>query len=206
MHGHLWALRNNRHANIRLQRAFNKYGINSFNIEILCECSPDVRFDVEQAALDKYVGLEMCYNLAVDSQSPGIQIFTDERRKKMSLANKGKKRTEETKQRMRKPKSERHKQNMAAAARKKYERHKATYSVAMSMKTRHKISETRKSKQYDSYKGERNASAKLNEETIKIIRERYENGEKSWKKLGAEYNIHPNSIGRIVKRTRWKHI
>lgn len=53
---HISELRNNRHHSIYLQRAFNKYGIDSFYFEILELCEPDWNIieKLEQGYFEKY--------------------------------------------------------------------------------------------------------------------------------------------------------
>lgn len=50
--GHLWHLRNNKHCNTHLQRAWNKYGSNVFEFKIVEFVSPEFCIEREQFYLD----------------------------------------------------------------------------------------------------------------------------------------------------------
>ena len=86
---HLSSLKRNNHHNEHLQRAFNKYGEESFGVELLEECSADNLDEVEI----KYIrDLEACdnskgYNLMFGGQT--YRKFTKETRMKMSKSRKG---------------------------------------------------------------------------------------------------------------------
>jgi group I intron endonuclease len=64
---HLNQLKNNKHHNIRLQRAWNKYGENNFIFEIVEECDETNLLQLEQ----KYIDLNPKYNISLF-----ISIFT----------------------------------------------------------------------------------------------------------------------------------
>jgi hypothetical protein len=55
-------------------------------------------------------------------------------------------------------------------------------------------------------RGERAAKARLTEEQVCTIRERYSSGNASSVLLGREYDVWPSSIIRIIKRQTWKHV
>lgn len=54
--------------------------------------------------------------------------------------------------------------------------------------------------------GERNGSAKLTDDAVRAIRERYAAGGVTHRVLGAEYGVSPVVIGLIVRRETWKHV
>ena len=56
-----------------------------------------------------------------------------------------------------------------------------------------------------SIKGERQHNAKLNEDTVREIRRRHENGEQQ-KTLAGEYAVSTTVIWNIVHRHTWKHV
>jgi group I intron endonuclease len=51
---HLNQLRNKKHINCILQKAWNKYGEDNFNFEIVEECELEILFEVEQKYLDNF--------------------------------------------------------------------------------------------------------------------------------------------------------
>lgn len=63
---HKRELRKNKHHSIALQRAWNKYGENSFQFKILIRCNPNDLLDYEQRYLDKHPE----YNIALYSKAP----------------------------------------------------------------------------------------------------------------------------------------
>jgi group I intron endonuclease len=114
------------HCNVRFQRAWNKYGEENFEFRPLLYCDPELTLVYEQICLN---GMQPEYNLAKDAvASARGRKFSDEHKKKLSDANKGKHpewvgrhHTDETKARMRKqhkprgPLSEDHKQKLRIA-------------------------------------------------------------------------------------------
>ena len=71
-----------------LYRAMNKYGIDKFKFEILCECNEDELNDLEIEYIKQYDTFENGYN-----ETPGGSCYkmTDEMKRKISEANKGEK-------------------------------------------------------------------------------------------------------------------
>ena len=51
---HRWALRHNKHENDHLQKSFNKYGIDCFVFEIVCECTKEELDDLERYYIEYY--------------------------------------------------------------------------------------------------------------------------------------------------------
>lgn len=83
------------HHNKHLQHAWNKYGEECFKFEILARCPPEYLIKMEQWFLDN---LKPEYNICkVAGNTLGV-IISDETRKKISIANTGRKQSEETKQ------------------------------------------------------------------------------------------------------------
>jgi group I intron endonuclease len=86
---HLGALRNNKHHNIHFQRAWNKYGEENFEFEVL-EVVEDVEelISIEQAYLE-FFDTSIKYNQRkFASSNLGIE-FSDEWKKNLSLAHLG---------------------------------------------------------------------------------------------------------------------
>lgn len=71
---HKSLLKNNRHFNIYLQNAYNKYGKDNFIFEIIAVCPVEYIIKLEQWFLDK---LKPDYNICAFANSPGRgRIFT----------------------------------------------------------------------------------------------------------------------------------
>ena len=68
---HFSNLRNNRHANIKLQYAFNKYGEDNFSFEALLSCPDEERFSKEIELIEQYNSFEDGYNLTPGGDGPG---------------------------------------------------------------------------------------------------------------------------------------
>ena len=84
-------LKNNEHPNIHLQKAWNLYGENSFVFEILIVCHPDLLLFYEQQFLDQW---KPEYNINKDASSCRGNKASEETKKKMSAASKGRSKTE----------------------------------------------------------------------------------------------------------------
>lgn len=89
---HFSLLRNKKHYNLHLQRAYNKYGFDSFNFEILEYCLPESLIMKEQYYIDKF---NPYYNIAkIAGNTLGVKC-SDETKLKISKAHSGKKLTAE---------------------------------------------------------------------------------------------------------------
>lgn len=88
------------HDNEHLQRAWNKYGAKNFKVELIKACKEEELLYEEQKYLDKIkVGENPdCYNIAKSAFAPTLgRELSNETKRKIGIANKGKKHTEETK-------------------------------------------------------------------------------------------------------------
>lgn len=54
--------------------------------------------------------------------------------------------------------------------------------------------------------GERNSRAKLTEEQVLEMRQRYDEGGVTYDELAEEYGVHKGTISQIVNRKSWTHI
>ena len=95
---HFYKLRHNMHANLKLQNAFNKYGETAFIFEII-EIVDDKHqlLNREQYYIDKYNVVQEGYNILPNAYSTLGVYPTAETRHKMSIAQKGRRHTEEAK-------------------------------------------------------------------------------------------------------------
>lgn len=86
---HVSYLNNGNHSNLYLQRAWNKYGKDSFVFTLICECEIEELDDMECLYIEKYNSLygNKGYNLLTGGQS--YRTFTDDVKKRMSLKRTG---------------------------------------------------------------------------------------------------------------------
>ena len=90
--GHRNTLKKNKHANLYLQRSYNKHGIENFKYEILEECDPEFCVSTEQYWINM---LNVCnrkfgYNIAPTAGNSYGQKRTKEQKLTMSIASKKK--------------------------------------------------------------------------------------------------------------------
>lgn len=94
---HLYQLRHNKHINNKLQHHYNKYGESDLNISLIISCDKSLLIANEQFFIDSY---KPWFNIAQKAGSNLGYKASDETRKKMSIAMKGRKCTEETKRKL----------------------------------------------------------------------------------------------------------
>lgn len=184
---HKLLLNRNNHNNTHLQFAWLKYGESAFKFEILKEVPVELLLDTEQAYLDIVKeSPELYYNIALDSSSPNLgKITSEETKKKLSLALKGKKR---------KPFSEKWKNNISNSKKGKLhsEDTKHKWSILRmgknhDDKVKRKISESNKGKHHD--KTVYTFKNKVTNETFTGIQVDFYN----------KYNLDKSSVNRFVK-------
>jgi len=109
--GHLEDLNNNKHRNQLLQRAYNKYGKNSFEFTILLYLNKDSLIEKEQEYIDLYqatnrkYGFNICpvAGTTLGVKRPGAnigRILSEETKRKIANSVRGFKHSLETKERM----------------------------------------------------------------------------------------------------------
>lgn len=184
---HYKDLKKGNHHNEHLQRSYNKYGKENFEFEIIMHCLPEHLLFFEQLHIDKYNFKNDLYNISPTAGSTlGVQ-FSEERKKKISEANKGekswaygkpgtmlgKKQSEETRKKM--SKSQTGKKHSNETKKKIGEWHKGEknfwYRKPGPMKNKHHNEESRK-KISESHKGMKGPmlGKKHSEETKEKIR------------------------------------
>jgi group I intron endonuclease len=106
-----------RHVNKKLQNCWNKYGDTSFTWTVVEECSKNNLLIVEQKYLDQnFAEPKQCLNIARYAGAPMRgRTATEETRRKISAAQKGKVIPDEVKRKMRKPKPKGHGAAVSAA-------------------------------------------------------------------------------------------
>ena len=122
---HRWHLVNNTHGNPHLQRAWNKYGAQAFEFNIVLLCNIEHQLYFEQTLFD---ALKPVYNIAVCAEASARGLCRSEETKhRMSKAATGKQASEEAKRKM-------------SAAKKG--KSNGRLGKHLSEKTKHKISES----------------------------------------------------------------
>lgn len=96
--GHITRLTSNRHDNIKLQRAWNKYGASSFEFEMLTFCEEKDLLWQEQLAINAFDAVACGYNISPMSSSPMRgRKHSDKTKLLMSVSHTGQLHTEESK-------------------------------------------------------------------------------------------------------------
>ena len=88
LRGHKSTLKANTHFNIHLQRAYNKYGIDSFTYETQEECSEDIINERESYWIEFYNSMDRFYGYNIDFGG-NKAVMSDEHKLNMSLRRKG---------------------------------------------------------------------------------------------------------------------
>jgi len=225
---HKKSCRSRIHENSYFQNAWNKYGEQSFQFQVLEKCEKEKLLEREQYWLDFYKSYERNngYNICcVAGSSLGIKR-SEETRKKISVAKKGwvspmrgTKMTNEMKKKL----SEAHKGIQAG------EKHPAailTWEKVREIRQKYltgSYSYNTLAKEYDVEKHvvgfvvtnktwkekdhieiKREKREKLNWDIIREIRNKYEIGNYFQRELSKEYNISLSNISRIVNNITWK--
>ena len=98
---HLSKLRNGKHCNIHLQRAFNKYGESAFRFVILTRVKDTKNLShYEQIWINRFDFNKELYNFCPTAGNTTGRIVTEETRKKISKKNSGRKASDETKKKL----------------------------------------------------------------------------------------------------------
>lgn len=187
---HKTKLRANKHRNLKLQNAWNKYEEKNFIFEVIEFCEKDFTLEVEQRYLDLFkpyepeIGYNLCDSAYTVRGFQHSQEFKERMQKRM-LGNKnaeGRVYTEQEKQIV----SKRFK------GKKLTEEHKG------------KIRESNIGKSHV-YKGESVNTAKLTEHQVLLIKEKSDNGVKI-RSLMKEFGVSKSTIDSIRAKKTWRHI
>ena len=144
---HLQELKYGNHYNCRLQNIYNKYGENSLEFSVVEECDLSDLDNLEQILLDAHYEDPFCINISKDATSPtrgrkmsaetckkisdSLKLRDPDIYKKIRDKLRGISRTEEDKQKMRKPKSEETKKRMSQYGKNRSEQHRKKISDNM---------------------------------------------------------------------------
>lgn len=171
------------HANMHLQRAYDKYGRNSFKIEIIKECEPDELDDWEIYYIGEYKACDRQHGYNLIDGGQKYRCFTLEVREKMSRANKGRKFTAE------------HKRKISEAQKGKI----------IKQSSIEKCKETRKKNH--SSRGEKNPNASLDDAVAtQILLEILAKNEILTTELAEKYNVSRNVIYRLAEGKAYTHL
>ena len=157
---HSSRLLKNKHENLYLQRAWNKYGEENFKFEVIEECEEEKLTEREQYWIDYYGGIN-CDNTYNSKAPDDAVMFSDDVRKRMSDTHKqnpnrywlGKKRDKETIEKVRKTLlvknvdrviSEETRQKLSEAGKGRIVSEKTRQKLSFTLKNRVMSEETRK--------------------------------------------------------------
>ncbi len=88
---HRYLLIKNCHYNIKLQRAWAKYGVDNFKFIVICRCEPRTNVYVEQCFIDLFDSVKNGYNIRPIAGSSLGYKFTDQQRRNVGDASRGRK-------------------------------------------------------------------------------------------------------------------
>lgn len=219
---HFWMLRENRHFNVHLQRAWNRG--DRFDFKVLETCKTSDLNQKEKMWIKKLNTMQEGYNLCEGGDATEGYHFTKEQKEKISKANKGRKRSAEVSKRAQETLKKRMVEDKEFSKRlttlrrqqaldrgfggyNKGTHHTEEEKKNLSEKLKGRIvSEKHKSKLRELYSGEKSITAKLKESDVLEIRYRFLCGERQ-KDICKDYpNIAPQTIYDIVRFRRWKHL
>ena len=98
---HIDDLNKNKHHSIKLQNSWNKHGQNNFDFFVIQKCDISNLEKLEQKWIDTLGVYKNGYNCTSISQNIGLLPKTAEHKRKIGLAHKGRKLTEESKDKIR---------------------------------------------------------------------------------------------------------
>lgn len=204
---HFSLLRNNKHQNPNLQKAWNDYGEHSFKFVILYECknneSNELLNNLEIEYIEKYKNLQLAYNIhkGGDRGALGTHMLEETKRKigdKNRINMMGKKASQITKDKM------------SDSQRKRYAKwtdEDRTKHGCMSSQCASGYKWNDESKQRFSKIQQRKPNgAKYNVDTVIKIRELYEKEKLSITQISEIMNMHRKTVYLIATYRRWKNI
>lgn len=218
---HFWLLRENKHFNPRLQRAWNRG--DKFDFEIIEKCQVPELNDKEIYWIKVLEAMSKGYNLCEGGESTVGYHFTDEQKEKIAKGNRGKVISKETVQKRKDTLAEHMKDKEFAERLNDLRRRQAKERgfgghnrgipcpeeqkriVSEKLKGRY-ISDEHKAKLKELYSGEKSITAKLKQSDVVEIRYRFLCGE-TQRSINKDYpQVTPQTINDIVRNRRWKSV
>ena len=117
---HLNLLRNNKHHSKHLQNAWNKYGEDSFTFEGLEYCDPDKLLKLEHDYIVKYKTTDRDFGYNITEDVEHVAVIAKEDRQRISKSLKGRKWTEEQRQKFIKAKTGKKLKNSSETKKKQF--------------------------------------------------------------------------------------
>ena len=197
---HKSLLRNNKHFNPYLQNAWNKYGEENFDFEIVEECDVEELDKKEQYYIKSYKEKNISYNLSDGGEGGGFlcQHLSDDTKRKIGEKNRinmtGKKFSEETKQKMSQSQIKRYSQWTE-------EDRQVWGKMSAEKASGYKWNDESRQKMYGNKNG-----ATHTEDEVKEIRRLYEVENKTCREISDLFSLSYNYIYGIVKYKRWADI
>lgn len=216
---HFWELRNGRHRNSHLQRAWDKG--ERFDFLVIEECNPEECNEREIYWINHYDSIKNGYNQCEGGGTTTGYRFTEAQKKKISKGRKGQKRKREDIERG-KETLRKHLESDPEFA-KKYHENKRKASLGreawnkgrphtqeekdnLSQKLKGRcISNAHKEKLRELFSGEKSKTAKLKKSDVVEIRRRFLQGE-CQKEIAKDYPVTRQTIFDIVSGRRWKSV
>lgn len=204
---HRCLLNQNKHKNWRLQKEWNEYGCDQFTWEVL-EYVYNLRVlaQVEDEYITRYKSNDKRFGF--NSRLAGLR-YSEETRRKIGEANRGKKHSEETKRKM--SEDRRGKPQMKLRGQKKSEEHKqklreANIGKKASEETRRKMSKSQLGNERPEEtraRGENHGMAKTTWLEVREIRAKHASGKYTQTEIASEYELNNGTISRIVNNETW---
>lgn len=216
---HRWLLKNNKHYNVHLQRAYN-LDKNCFEFSVIEYCKLGELNEKETYYIKYFNTMKNGYNLCEGGESTTGRVCSDETKRKISATKAGIKCTEEAIQKrtnslkkhfendpkFKKEFIEQAKKNLKGGWNKGTHLTDEQKAFMRKVNLGKVISEEHKIKLRELYKGENSITAKLKEKDVVEMRLRFLKGETRMS-IARDYSfLHPNTVYDIVKGKRWKHL
>jgi group I intron endonuclease len=197
---HRSELANNTHKNPHLQSSYNYYGLSSFEFSIVEECEPEVLDEKEGFWISFYKSSNREFGYNLHSWGDAKRITPEETKIRISIANKGKKRSEKHIAALKlRVLSEENKRQIS-------ETKKGNSPAWNEGKTGH-LSESVKEKMRLSHdkNGEKSGTAKLTNEKVLIIAQMIKDGF-GVTYISKEFGVSKGAISDIKSGRGWSHI
>ena len=207
--GHRTQLRNGKHGNALLKRAWNKHGASAFTASALRICERAQLRNVEQAVLDATgaASRERGYNLKPKAEFGRWMPHTEETKRKIGAANK----VALTGRKGRPMPA--HVQEILTAARRRAgwpQPHVLQAAVAANRGNKfhlgHKHDSQTRARMSAKTRGERHPHAVLTEHDVREVRRLYDEDGISGTTIAKRYGLHNSTIYALLNGKSWRHV